>query len=32
LCDLLKEQGLGVETSVRQVEDVVVNPEFFEEI
>jgi restriction system protein len=32
LCDLLKEQGLGVETRVREIEDVRINPDFFEEI
>jgi restriction system protein len=32
LCDLLREQGLGVETTVRQIEDVSLNPEFFDEI
>lgn len=32
LCDLLKEQGLGVETTVRQIEDVAINAEFFDEI
>jgi restriction system protein len=32
LCELLKEQGLGVDTRVREIEDVTVNPDFFEEI
>jgi restriction system protein len=32
LCDLLKEYELGVTTTVRQVEDVSVTPEFFSEI
>lgn len=32
LCDLLKEYGLGVETRLRQVEEVAVHPEFFGEI
>lgn len=31
LCDLLKEYDLGVQTTVRQVEDVTVLPEFFDE-
>lgn len=29
LCDLLKEHGLGVETSVRTIEDIRIQPEFF---
>ena len=32
LCDLLKEYGLGVATTIRQVEDVMVDPEFFQGI
>jgi len=32
LCDLLKEQGLGVETRIRELEDVTINPTFFDEI
>lgn len=32
LCDLLKEYELGVTTTVRQVEDVVVETAFFEEV
>lgn len=32
LCDLLKEYELGVRTTVRQVEDIVVNQSFFNEI
>jgi restriction system protein len=32
LCDLLKEQGLGVETRVREIEDVTLSPDFFGEI
>ncbi|MBF8186271.1 restriction endonuclease [Nonomuraea sp. K274] len=32
LCDLLKQYELGVATTVRQVEDVTVNTEFFQEI
>jgi restriction system protein len=31
LCDLLREYGLGVEVRQRVEEDVVVNPEFFDE-
>jgi restriction system protein len=32
LCDLLKEHRMGVRTEVRQVEDVFLDREFFEEI
>ncbi|PZS22407.1 MAG: hypothetical protein DLM61_26110 [Pseudonocardiales bacterium] len=32
LCDLLKEYDLGVKTTVRQVEDVTVDTEFFTDI
>jgi len=32
LCDLLKTYELGVRTEVRQVEDVTVQPEFFDEL
>jgi restriction system protein len=31
LCDLLREYGLGVDVRQRIEEDVVVNPEFFDE-
>jgi restriction system protein len=32
LCNLLKEDELGVKTTTRQVEDVVVNPGFFADL
>ncbi len=32
LCDLMKEQGLGVETAVREIEDVTIRADFFDEI
>lgn len=32
LCDLLKEYDLGVKTTVRQVEDITVDTEFFTDI
>jgi restriction system protein len=32
LCDLLKEQRLGVETTVREIEDVTIRADFFDEI
>lgn len=32
LCDLLKEHGLGVTTTVRTIEDVDVNAEFFQQL
>jgi restriction system protein len=32
LCDLLKQYELGVRTTVKQVEDVLVTPEFFAEV
>jgi restriction system protein len=32
LCDLLREHKLGVRTTVRQVEDIEVAPEFFSEL
>jgi restriction system protein len=32
LCDLLKENSLGVETTTRTVEDVVIEPEFFQSL
>jgi len=31
LCDLLREYGLGVDVRQRIEEDVIVNPEFFDE-
>lgn len=32
LCDLLKEHRLGVRTELRQMEDVAIDQEFFEDI
>ncbi|MFE0177922.1 restriction endonuclease [Streptomyces sp. NPDC059002] len=29
LCELIKQHGMGVETRIRQVEDVIVDPEYF---
>jgi hypothetical protein len=31
LCDLLKDYGLGVEVTLRQIEDVSVRPDFFKD-
>jgi restriction system protein len=32
LCELLKNYELGVETTVRQVEEIAVRPEFFADV
>lgn len=32
LCELLKRYELGVKTTVRQVEEVAIHPEFFEDV
>jgi restriction system protein len=32
LCDLLKRYELGVRTTVRQVEDITVEPDFFAQL
>jgi len=32
LCDLLKQYELGVSCTVRQIEDVTIDPEFFDEL
>jgi restriction system protein len=32
VCELLKRYELGVETTVRQVEEVAIHPEFFEDV
>jgi restriction system protein len=32
LCELLRQFGIGVRTTIREVEDVVVDPAFFDDI
>jgi restriction endonuclease Mrr len=32
LCELLKRYELGVKTTVRQVEEVAIHPEFFQDV